>query len=110
MRKLPTLLALFTIISAAAVHAKADAAAAPVLKLGSHGTETKDLQFRLQTLGFFDGPLTAKFATETRAAVKRFQQHYGLAADGIAGPRTWSKLKRLSVSRKELSMLARVIY
>lgn len=32
------------------------------------------------------------FGHGTKAAVKEFQQHFGLAADGLVGFRTWSKL------------------
>ncbi|MGH3321818.1 MAG: peptidoglycan-binding domain-containing protein, partial [Streptosporangiaceae bacterium] len=28
----------------------------------------------------------------TTKAVKRFQRHHGLVADGIAGPKTWQAL------------------
>ncbi|AJY75411.1 cell wall hydrolase [Paenibacillus beijingensis] len=110
MHRFFALLALIVLVAAATVHDKASAAVAPVMKVGSKGPQVKDLQFRLQTLGFFHVPLTTTYGTITKGAVKRFQQHHGLSADGVAGPRTWAKLKKVSVSRNELVLMARVIY
>jgi N-acetylmuramoyl-L-alanine amidase len=107
MYRLLTLFALLLLVVATVPHNQADA---KTLKLGSKGTETQDLQFRLHTLGYLHAVPTNKYSATTKIAVQRFQKHYGLRSDGIAGPRTWSKLKRLSVNKKELSMLARVIY
>ncbi|SFI35338.1 N-acetylmuramoyl-L-alanine amidase [Paenibacillus sp. UNC496MF] len=88
----------------------ASASAAPVLRPGSAGGDVADLQFRLQTLGYFKGAVTTTYGMATRNAVSRFQRANGLAHDGIAGPATWSKLKKLSVNKPELAKLARVIY
>ncbi|NBD23293.1 spore cortex-lytic enzyme [Paenibacillus glycinis] len=86
------------------------AASAPTLKSGSAGGDVADLQFRLQTLGYYKGSLTTVFGMATRNAVSNFQRDHGLARDGIAGPATWAKLKKLSVNKPELSKLARIIY
>ncbi|MFC4810260.1 cell wall hydrolase [Paenibacillus sp. GCM10023250] len=88
----------------------ASAAASPVLRPGSTGSDVADLQFRLQTLGYFKGTITTTYGMATRNAVSRFQRANGLAHDGIAGPATWAKLKKLSVNKPELAKLARVIY
>ncbi|MFY0545714.1 spore cortex-lytic enzyme [Brevibacillus sp. H7] len=84
--------------------------AAPVLKMGSANGDVWDLQYRLQVLGYYQDKLDGKFGTNTYRAVKRFQRQYGVAPDGVAGPRTWKQLKRFSVSRHEMDMLAKLVY
>ncbi|AZN41512.1 cell wall hydrolase [Paenibacillus albus] len=93
-----------------AEQAPVSAAAAPVLKQGSQSNDVADLQFRLQTLGYYKDTITTKYGMTTRSAVVNFQKANGLKADGIAGPQTWAKLKKLSVNKPELSKLARIIY
>ncbi|MFC5653783.1 cell wall hydrolase [Paenibacillus solisilvae] len=110
MYKLPTLLVLFLIITTAFVSTEAAAGPYPYQKPGSKDPLTEDLQFRLQTLGYFNGPITGNFGNITTGALKRFQKYNGLVPDGVVGPMTWRKLKKLTVYRGELSMMARVIY
>jgi len=57
-----------------------------VLKLGSKGPEVRRLQ-ELLKIGI-DG----SFGRDTEKAVRIFQQHNGLTADGICGLATWAKL------------------
>jgi len=57
-----------------------------VLKLGSKGPEVRRLQELLE-IGI-DG----SFGRDTEKAVRIFQQHNGLTADGICGLATWAKL------------------
>lgn len=73
------------------------------LKEGSSGADVKELQIRVagwtadsptQTYVGIDGD----FGPATKAAVKRFQRHYGLAVDGIVGPATQQKLNDLERS------------
>lgn len=64
-----------------------------VLKVGSRGSAVTRLQQNLQTLGFYDGPITGYFGQETRRAVIRFQQYAGLRADGIAGASTLQAIR-----------------
>lgn len=108
MYRFLTLFALLVLVIATASNHKIDAA--PVLKFGSEGQAISDLQFRLQTLGYYYLPIDTNFGNATRSAVQRFQKNNGLQSDGTVGPKTWAKLKKLSVNKKELSMLARVIY
>jgi len=85
-------------------------AAGPTLKKGMSGGDVWDLQFRLNILGYYDPPLDGQFGSRTEKAVRQFQKAYGLAADGIAGEKTWRMLKRISVNAKELTMLARIVH
>lgn len=108
MYRFLTLFTLLVLVIATAANHKIEAS--PVLKVGSEGQAISDLQFRLQTLGYYKLPIDKNFGKVTRSAVQRFQKNNGLRSDGIVGPKTWAKLKKLSVNKKELSMLARVIY
>lgn len=62
------------------------------VRLGSRGTEVRNLQAELKAAHMLSGAVDGVFGKQTLAAVKKFQAKYHLAADGIAGPRTWSKL------------------
>ncbi|WP_010276766.1 spore cortex-lytic enzyme [Paenibacillus senegalensis] len=85
-------------------------AAAPTVQQGSQSGDVWDLQFRLHTVGYYQHSIDGIFGYHTLTAVSRFQQNYGLKVDGIAGPQTWSALKRVSANASELTMLARVIH
>ncbi|MDQ3627830.1 MAG: D-Ala-D-Ala carboxypeptidase family metallohydrolase [Actinomycetota bacterium] len=70
---------------------------------GASGSDVIELQIRVggwaadsaqQTFVAVDGA----FGPGTRGAVVRFQRAYGLAADGVAGPATQSKLNALESS------------
>lgn len=63
-----------------------------LLKLGSRGDDVKQLQNRLNELGYSCGAADGIFGNATRTAVINFQRANGLAADGIAGPATLGKL------------------
>lgn len=64
----------------------------PTLQLGARGTAVKQLQSRLNQLGFNAGAADGAFGPKTLAAVKAFQRSRGLEADGVVGPKTWNKL------------------
>jgi N-acetylmuramoyl-L-alanine amidase len=108
MNRFLILFALLVLVVTTASNDKIDAS--PVLKIGSEGQDITELQFRLHTVGYYNLPFDKNFGKVTFKAVQRFQKNNGLRSDGIVGPRTWAKLKKLSVNKKELSMLARVIY
>lgn len=61
------------------------------LQWGSKGEDVQDLQRRLVALGYVV-QVDGIFGSRTRAAVIRFQQDNGLAADGIVGPKTRAAL------------------
>ena len=66
------------------------------LAIGSRGDKVTELQTRLTDLEYGDllGPpgIDGIFGPYTENAVMKFQQDYGLTADGIVGPQTWGKL------------------
>ncbi|MFE5512325.1 peptidoglycan-binding protein [Streptomyces sp. NPDC056529] len=63
----------------------------PLLQKGATGNNVASLQFLLRQQG---GSVTANadFDARTKSAVISYQQSQGLAADGIVGPATWSRL------------------
>ncbi|MFN6570675.1 peptidoglycan-binding protein [Dendronalium sp. ChiSLP03b] len=68
-------------------------------KEGSNGSEVAKTQRCLKKLGYFNGPVTGKFATLTRSSVIRFQQAKRLTADGIVGSGTQQALQQACQSR-----------
>ena len=60
-------------------------------KVGSSGDGVRALQALLRRAEY-DIPVNATFGPSTRAAVLKFQNMRGLAADGIAGKQTWCAL------------------
>ncbi|HXK39878.1 MAG TPA: D-Ala-D-Ala carboxypeptidase family metallohydrolase [Candidatus Paceibacterota bacterium] len=72
-----------------------------VLRRGSHGRDVRALELRVA--GWFSEKkrrliIDRSFGRRTTRAVKAFQHHYGLTVDGIAGPQTFGKIKKLENS------------
>ncbi|MFJ8541558.1 peptidoglycan-binding protein [Streptomyces sp. NPDC093586] len=69
----------------------------PTLRTGSRGTDVLTAQHLLAARGH---RLTADgvFGRRTAKAVRDFQTRSGLKADGVVGPRTWSRLTALTVA------------
>ncbi|HEX6343599.1 D-Ala-D-Ala carboxypeptidase family metallohydrolase [Umezawaea sp.] len=67
------------------------------LSQGASGEDVRQLQIRVSGYPGYGAVigLDGQFGAATRSAVVRFQQAYGLAADGVAGPATFSKLYAL---------------
>ena len=61
---------------------------APVIRHGAQGEAVKNIQSRLQTLGYYEGAIDGQFGGGTCSAVILFQQQHGLQADGIVGTET----------------------
>lgn len=66
--------------------------ASALSKMGSRGTEVRNIQTRLKDWGYYTGAVDGIYGTKTRDAVKYFQREHGLTADGIAGPATLEKI------------------
>ena len=71
------------------------------LKQGSTGSDVRELQTKLNSIGFNCGKVDGIFGTKTVAAVKRFQQKYKLAVDGIVGKNTFKKLAEVFAKKKQ---------
>ncbi|WRH68421.1 MAG: peptidoglycan-binding protein [Planktothrix sp. GU0601_MAG3] len=59
---------------------------------GDSGNQVRQVQQRLQELGYFNANATGNFGSLTKDAVIRFQRDAGLSADGIVGPQTLAAL------------------
>ncbi|HEX7057871.1 MAG TPA: spore cortex-lytic enzyme [Bacilli bacterium] len=62
------------------------------LKYGSTGADVRELQGRLQHLGYYRGDIDGDFGYATLQAVKTFQWKFGMKVDGIVGAKTKLKL------------------
>ncbi|GFH67813.1 muramoylpentapeptide carboxypeptidase [Streptomyces gougerotii] len=67
------------------------------LSEGSSGEAVRQLQIRVAGYPGTGSQIAidGQFGPATKAAVQRFQSAYGLAADGVAGPATFSKIYQL---------------
>jgi zinc D-Ala-D-Ala carboxypeptidase len=67
------------------------------LSQGASGSDVAQLQIRVGGYPGYGNVLAVdgSYGPATAAAVKRFQSAYGLAADGVAGPNTFSKIYAL---------------
>jgi peptidoglycan hydrolase-like protein with peptidoglycan-binding domain len=60
---------------------------------GDSGNQVRQVQVRLQELGYFTANATGNFGSLTQSAVIRFQRDAGLTPDGIVGPKTLAALR-----------------
>ncbi|MCR2802840.1 cell wall hydrolase [Paenibacillus soyae] len=102
--------AILTSTAAGATAQTAHAAEPETIRYGSISRDVPDLQYRLKTLGYFETGVTSYFGSATQQSLVQFQKDYGIAADGIAGRQTWAMLKKVSVNKAELDMLAKIIH
>lgn len=82
------------------------------LSLGSYGNEVRTVQLRLNRISN-NFPSIPKilltdgiFSTDTDAAVRKFQEIFGLTPDGIVGRATWYAIQSLYTSVKRLTDLS----
>lgn len=82
-------------------------------KWGSRGQEVREIQTKLQSLGYYTIAVDGIYGSKTTSAVKKFQKDNGLTADGIAGPATLKALgissSGNSYSSSDFNLLARII-
>lgn len=64
----------------------------PTLYWGSSGPSVTQVQNRLKSWGYYNGPADGSYGAGTFNAVKSFQAKNGLAADGVVGPLTWQAM------------------
>jgi N-acetylmuramoyl-L-alanine amidase len=60
----------------------------PMLKEGDTGQDVKDMQQELKNWGYYNGTINGIFGPDTFASLIRYQQTYGLNANGIADENT----------------------
>jgi zinc D-Ala-D-Ala carboxypeptidase len=91
--------AVLVVITVTATPAQADACYTwgRTLSQGTSGEDVRQLQIRVSGYPGYGAVLAldGDFGPATRSAVIRFQQAYGLSADGIAGSQTYSKIYSL---------------
>ncbi len=82
-------------------------------KIGSRGTEVRNIQTRLKSWGYYSYTVDGIYGWRTAEAVKKFQRKHRLVVDGICGPATLSKIGlptgQTSSSSSNLDLLARLI-
>ena len=69
-------------------------AANPVLKAGMRGTSVRDLQTRLNALGYWCGTPDGVFGSLTVQAIYAVQKVCWLTRDGVVGAKTWDAINR----------------
>lgn len=86
-------------------------------RLGSSGSEVKQIQQKLKSLGYYKGSVDGVYGTQTKNAVTSFQRSCGITADGICGKTTLLYLGITnsggtgsdSYSNADVELLAKVI-
>ncbi len=115
MQKKKILLSVLLILSVFTVFIISDTGANALSKYGSSGNEVVQIQQKLSSLGYYNGPIDGVYGTQTKNAVIRFQKDCGLTADGIVGTKTLSYLGLTSSNNNygytqgEMDLLARLI-
>ncbi|MBJ7902498.1 peptidoglycan-binding protein [Streptomyces sp. DSM 110735] len=94
---LASLTVLGGVVTAGTAHADGCYTWNRTLSQGSSGEDVRQLQIRVAGYPGYGSVLAidGQFGAATKAAVTRFQQAYGLSADGVAGSQTYTKLYAL---------------
>ncbi|MCL2553784.1 MAG: D-Ala-D-Ala carboxypeptidase family metallohydrolase [Actinomycetia bacterium] len=84
-------------VTAGSAHADSCYSWGRTLSQGASGEDVRQLQIRVAGYPGYGSVLAidGQFGPATKQAVVRFQQAYGLSADGIAGPQTFGKIYAL---------------
>jgi len=85
------------LVTATKAHADGCYTWSRALSQGTSGEDVRQLQIRVAGYPAYGGHIATDgvFGPATKAAVQRFQSAYGLAADGVAGNATFSKIYAL---------------
>lgn len=92
---------------------------AQVITVGDRGNTVKTIQRKLKNWGYYKGAVDGIFGSQTKQAVRYFQQKNGLKVDGIVGDKTLSALgistnsnssASSTYSDADVMLLARLIY
>ncbi|HOB37131.1 MAG TPA: spore cortex-lytic enzyme [Candidatus Avimonas sp.] len=103
-------LAIAGLLAVASIPANRDVEA--LSKMGSRGSEVREIQTKLKNWGYYKGNVDGIFGPKTRDAVMWFQRKNGLKVDGIAGPATLAAMgifKKTSGGQGNINLLARLI-
>ncbi|WP_083883554.1 peptidoglycan-binding domain-containing protein [Spirulina subsalsa] len=76
----------------------------PLLRLGSQGDEVREIQQRLNSLGYLAQAPSGVYDEATEAAVRNFQRDRNLAVDGQVGGSTFNQL-RSAISAEQVRSL-----
>lgn len=90
-RVTPIVLLILTLLAVLAVGSWARAQN-QVLYWGTSGWQVSQVQQRLASWGYYNGPIDGVFGNETSQAVRLFQWKNGLVVDGLVGPETLAAL------------------
>ena len=94
------------------IEAPNESAPSVPLRLGSVNNDVRTIQIRLNRISrnypsIPKIPITdGIFGTDTEAAVRRFQEIFGLTPDGIVGRATWYKIQNIYIGVKRLTDLS----
>lgn len=70
---------------------------------GDRGSEIMELQFSLERLGYYEGPVSGIFTPQLLESVVHFQKIHGIRPDGVVGRSTWEALGLYPPRRTEPS-------
>lgn len=65
-----------------------------LFKVGSSGTEVKELQGILNKMGYYSGEIDGLYGAKTKDAVSLLQKSFNLTKDGIIGDKTYTVIER----------------
>ena len=71
-----------------AISGDTQTAYAQVITVGDSGNTVKTIQQKLKNWGYYKGAVDGIFGSQTKQAVRYFQQKNGLKVDGIVGNQT----------------------
>lgn len=74
----------------------AEAFSKVIRKVGSSGSDVREMQGRLKYLGYYTGKIDGQFGWRSYWALRNFQYKFGMKVDGVLGPKTKLKLYNAS--------------